>query len=74
MKKFWIVRAIVIGIIVDAAVSCSLWGTRSLAFSGEVNRVPAIFDFQASKIRPTIQVSVSKTVFNRFSGDPFRVM
>ena len=67
-------RSIVIGIIVDAAVSCSLWGTRSLAFSGEVNRVPAIFDFQASKIRPTIQVSVSKTVFNRFSGDPFRVM
>ena len=67
-------RAIVIGIIVDAAVSCSLWGPRSLAISGEVNRVHAVFDFQASKIRPTIQVSVSKTVFNRFSGDPFRVM
>lgn len=31
-------RAIVIGIIVDVAVSCSLWGTRSVAFSGEVNR------------------------------------
>ena len=37
-KEFWIVRAIVIGIIVDVAVSCSLWGTRSVAFSGEVNR------------------------------------